>query len=140
MTEHDDVPRMCREVRAHVPCHVSGSLPRWRYRLVGAHLRRCEGCAAELHRQREVTAVLDALTAESAEATASPPPELLDTLIGLTAEPGLRQRAAVPARGAVSGARPGLSAALLLTAAAAGTAVGYATWRAVRAVGRFRRP
>jgi hypothetical protein len=44
----------------------------------------------------------------------------------------LRERAAVPARGAVSGARPALSVAFLTVGAAASTGVGYAAWRTAR--------
>jgi len=64
---------------------------------------------------------------------AEPPPEgLLDELLAQAARPGVKGRAAVPVRGAVSGARPALSVALLVAGAAAGTGVGYAGWRGVR--------
>jgi hypothetical protein len=52
--------------------------------------------------------------------------------------PSPRARAAVPARGAVSGARPVLSLALLVAGAAVGTGAGLAGRRVVRAV-RVRR-
>jgi hypothetical protein len=71
------------------------------------------------------------------EATEAPPPDgLLETLLEQAEQPGVRGRAAVPARGAVSGARPGLSVAFLIVGAAAGTAAGYATWRSARIVRR----
>jgi hypothetical protein len=51
----------------------------------------------------------------------------------------VRERAAVPVRGAVSGARPGLSVAFLTVGAAASTGLGYGLWRGVRAVRRRHR-
>lgn len=124
--------RICAEVQANLPAHVAGSLPRLRRRLVGLHLRRCHDCQRELARQRDVAAGLQVL-GPPAEA---PPAGLLDALLAQAADPGVKGRAAVPARGAVSGARPALSAALLLAGAAAGTGVGYAGWRGLR---RLRR-
>jgi predicted anti-sigma-YlaC factor YlaD len=126
------VTRICREVRAHLPAYVAGSLPRVHRRLVGLHLRRCPDCQAVFSAERELAAGLRVL-APPAEA---PPEGLLDDLLAQAARPGLKGRAAVPARGAVSGARPALSVALLLAGAAAGTGLGYAGWRGVR---RLRR-
>lgn len=137
--EHADVGRMCREVRVHLPGHVAGDLARWRRRLLTVHLRRCEGCAAELARQELVTRGLRELESAGEDAGGAPPPSLLEALLEQAERPGPRGRAAVPARGAVSGARPGLSAALLLAGAAAGTGAGYAAWRAARAVRRLAR-
>lgn len=132
--------RICREVQAQLPGFVAGTLPGWRRRLIAIHVRRCPNCAPELERQRALVAGLTGLGA-AAEATVPPPPEgLLETLLEQAERPGVRGRAAVPARGAVSGARPGLSVALLVVGAAAGTAAGYATWRSARAVrGRLSR-
>jgi anti-sigma factor RsiW len=140
MTSEPTVSRICREVQAQLPGFVDGTLSWWRRRLVGLHVRRCEDCNAELERQRAVAKGLNQLGA--ATATAEAPPEgLLDTLLEQARQPGVRSRAAVPARGAVSGARPALSVALLVMGAAAGTAAGYASWRAGRSVyGRIRRP
>lgn len=88
-------------------------------------------------RQRLVVEELARLGQAVADEDAdSPPPQLLDTLLEQARRPGLRGRAAVPARGAVSGARPALSLALLATGAAAGTAAGYAVWRGSRAIRR----
>ncbi|MDP9102293.1 MAG: hypothetical protein M3N21_09140 [Actinomycetota bacterium] len=70
---------------------------------------------------------------------AVPPEGLLDRLLEQAAAPGVKGRVAVPARGAVSGARPVLSVALLLAGAAAGTGVGYAGWRGARALRGRRR-
>ena len=130
--------RICREVQAHLPGLVGATLPRWRRRLVALHLRRCDRCTAELERQRAVTAGLGELGAASAAAAAdaAPPDGLLDRLLAQAEQPGVRGRAAVPARGAVSGARPVLSVALLIAGAAAGSAAGFAAWRAARAVRR----
>lgn len=126
--------RICNEVQAQLPRLVDGTLPGWRRRLVALHLRRCDLCRAELERQRAVAAGLEELGAVAAAADEAPPEGLLDTLLEQAERPGVRGRAAVPARGAVSGARPALSVLFLLVGAAAGTAAGYATWRSARAV------
>ena len=132
--------RICREVQAQLPGLVAGTLPRWRRRLISIHVRRCPDCGPELERQRAVVAGLSGLGAVAAAEAPAPPEGLLETLLEQADHSGLRGRAAVPARGAVSGARPGLSGALLVGGAAAGTAAGYATWRSARAVrGRFTR-
>ena len=63
--------------------------------------------------------------------TAAQPPEgLLEDLLAQASHPGVKGRAAVPVRGAVTGARPLLSAALLAAGAAVGGGTGYACWRA----------
>ena len=132
--------RICREVQAQLPGLVAGTLPRWRRRLISIHVRRCPDCGPELDRQRAVVAGLSGLVAAVVAEAPAPPEGLLETLLDQADHPGVRGRAAVPARGAVSGARPGLSVALLVVGAAAGTAAGYATWRSARAVrGRFTR-
>lgn len=128
--------RICQEVQAHLPEFVAGTLPGWRRRLVAVHLRRCEDCREELRRQETVAAGLDELAGEERAQPEQPPPGLLDALLAQAERPGVRGRAAVPARGAVSGARPGLSVALLVIAAATGTALGYAAWRGGRALRR----
>ena len=128
------IGRICREVQAQLPAMVAGTLPRWRRRLVMLHLRRCDACSAELENQREVAEGLQHLGEALAARTEEPPAYLLDTLLATAEQPGVRGRAAVPARGAVSGARPALSVALLVAGAAAGTAAGYAGWRGARAV------
>jgi len=120
--------RVCDEVRSVLPGYVDGSLPRLRRSLVRLHLRRCATCQAEFSGQRQVRAALHALTAPAE----SPPTGLLESLLESTASP----RGAVPLRGAVSGARPALSLALLAAGAAAGTGVGYASWLSARVVRR----
>ncbi|MEX2292130.1 MAG: zf-HC2 domain-containing protein [Mycobacteriales bacterium] len=124
--------RLCREVTSQLPAYVDRSLPRLRRRLVGLHLRRCPDCQRAFSAERELAAGLRGL----AVPTEPPPPGLLEELLSQAARPGVKARAAVPARGAVSGARPALSVVFLLAGAAAGTGVGYAGWRGVR---RLRR-
>lgn len=123
---------VCREVQVQLPGYVARTLPRVRRRLVGLHLRRCPDCQAAFSAERDLAAGLRVLAAP-----AEPPPDgLLEELLAQAARPGVKARAAVPARGAVSGARPVLSVALLVAGAAAGTGIGYAGWRGVR---RLRR-
>ena len=136
MSTNDTPGRVCREVQAQLPAYEAGSLKRWRRRLIDLHLRRCADCSWELTRQQELAAGLEMITITEMEPPPPPPDDLLDTLLAQAEHPDLRARAAVPARGAVSGARPGLSAALLLAGAATGTAIGYAGWRTARAVSR----
>lgn len=121
--------RICEEVQGQLPSYVDRSLPRLRRRLVGLHLRRCPDCQAEFARQRDVSEGLAALAGRPE----TPPDGLLDALLDSAARPGVKGRVAVPARGAVSGARPALSVALLVAGAAAGTGLGYAGWRGARA-------
>lgn len=128
----DKDSRICREVQGQLPSYVDRSLPRLRRRLVGLHLRRCRDCQAEFARQREVSTGLAALAGQPE----TPPEGLLDSLLDSASRPGMKGRAAVPARGAVSGARPALSVALLVAGAAAGTGIGYASWRSARAARR----
>jgi anti-sigma factor RsiW len=126
------VSRICDEVQGQLPSYVDGSLPRLRRRLVALHLRRCGDCQRALAAERDVAAGLRELAAP-----VEPPPEgLLDELLASAARPGIKGRAAVPARGAVSGARPALSIALLVAGAAAGTGVGWASWKGVRRLHR----
>lgn len=124
--------RICVEVQANLPAYVDKSLSRVRRRLVGLHLRRCADCQREFSVQRDVAAGLRVLSTPAEE----PPHGLLEDLLAQAARPGVKGRAAVPARGAVSGARPALSVALLVAGAAAGTGVGFAGWKGVR---RLRR-
>ena len=131
-----ELSRLCREAQSHLPAYVDRTLPRFRRRLVGLHLRRCADCQAAFSLQRDVHAGLRSLTGPAP----APPDGLLDRLLEGAASPGVKGRVAVPVRGAVSGARPVLSVALLLAGAAAGTGVGYAGWRGARALrGRRRR-
>jgi len=125
----DRVPRMCREVQATLPSYADGLLGGLRRRAVHMHLKRCTACQESFELQQRMRS---AFTPGGDE---TPPPELLDALLARAGRRGLRERAAVPVRGAVSGARPVLSAALLAGAALAGTGVGWAGWQAARRIG-----
>lgn len=126
--------RRCERVRARIPELVDDTLPAWRRRLLVRHVTRCQGCTAELERQRAVAAGLRELHSSPHGPEADPPEELLDEILERLREPRLRERVAAPARGAVSGARPGLS---LATVAIAGLII-YLAWRGARGAGRRR--
>jgi predicted anti-sigma-YlaC factor YlaD len=123
-----DTPRFCREAQAQLPFLVSGELTGWGARVVRAHVKRCSECSAELARQEQLSSAL----ATMRESPPEPPPGLLDELLRRASGGSLRERAAVPARGAVSGARPAMSVAFLTVGAAASTGLGYAAWRGAR--------
>lgn len=113
-------------VRARLPRLVDGTLPGWRQRLMRRHLARCEDCAAELDRQQAVAEGLRTLGENIPRH--DPPDELLDAILERVHDPGIRERMAGPARGAVSGARPELSVAAALLS----LLVVYLVWRAAR--------
>jgi anti-sigma factor RsiW len=113
-----------------MPAMVSGELTGWPLHVVRAHLRRCPDCPAELALQGQLATALTALRDSPVE----PPPGLLDELLARADRRGVRERAAIPARGALSGARPGLSVAFLTVGAAASTGIGYGLWRGARAL------
>lgn len=127
----NEVPRRCARVRRRLPLYARDELSRWRQRLVARHLGRCDGCAAQLVREQEVLEQLELVGEQEEEALAdvAPPDDLLATLLDQAREPTLRERVAVPARGAVSGARPGLSVALVATILALLALAGWAGWR-----------
>ena len=125
---HADAPRFCREAQAQLPFLVSGELTGWGARVVRAHVKRCSECSAELNRQEQLSSALTSLR----ETRPEPPPGLLEDLLHRARGGNLRERAAVPARGAVSGARPALSVAFLTVGAAASTGVGYGLYRGAR--------
>ena len=121
-------PRFCRETQAQLPFLVSGELTGWGARVVRAHLKRCEDCRSELARQEQLTTAFASLR----ESPPEPPAGLLDNLLARAHGGSLREKAAVPARGAVSGARPAMSVAFLTVGAAASTGVGYAVYKGAR--------
>jgi predicted anti-sigma-YlaC factor YlaD len=129
-------PRFCREAQAQLPFLVSGELTGWGARVVRAHVKRCDDCSAELARQEQLNTALASLR----DARPEPPPGLLDELLHRARGGGLRERAAVPARGAVSGARPAMSVAFLTVGAAASTGIGYAAYKGARWALARRRP
>jgi anti-sigma factor RsiW len=123
--------RTCARVQRRLPRLVEGELPAWRRRLVLRHVARCDACAAELGRQQSLADGLRELgDAPDAAGEEEPPEELLDAILERVHDTGIRARVAVPARGAVSGARPELStAAVLMT-----LLVVYLVWRVVRGI------
>lgn len=122
--------RTCEQVQGRLPRVVDGTLPGWQRRLVLRHVARCEDCSAELERQRTVAAGLRELSDAAPGPDPDPPDELLDEILEQVHDPGVRERVAGPARGAVSGARPELSLTALLVAAV----VVYLAWRVARRV------
>jgi len=130
MSNETDLPRFCRETHSQLPALAAGELSGWPLHVVRGHLKRCESCRAESQRQEQLTAALSSLK----DAPPAPPAGLLDDLLARADQRGVRERAAIPARGALSGARPGLSIAFLTVGAAASTGIGYGLWRGARAV------
>jgi predicted anti-sigma-YlaC factor YlaD len=124
------LPRFCRETRSQLPALESGELSGWPLHVVRAHLRRCPDCSAEQVRQEQLASALASLKGQPP----TPPPDLLENLLARADQRSVRERAAVPARGALSGARPGLSVAFLTVGAAASTGVGYGVYRGLKAL------
>ena len=118
--------KVCAEVRANLPSYVDGSLDLVRRRLLALHLRRCRECQAEFSIQREVHTGLASLAAGGD----NPPDGLLEQLLENAASP----RGAAPLRGAVSGAKPALSVALLAAGAASAVGAGYVSWMSAKNV------
>lgn len=132
----DDLPRLCREVR-EIMADSAGLAPTgMTKRVADAHLKHCPECAKELSKQSVVKEGLSALKGESE----MPPEGLLEDVLAATEEEqGLRTWIAGPARGAVSGARPQLTAAVIVGGALAGTGIGWATVSGVRKIRAKRR-
>jgi len=112
------------EVRELLPAYVARDLGRVRRSLVAVHLRRCGPCQAEFSRQRSVSEGLASLAAP----VEGPPDGLLERLLEQSGSPKLHG----PLRGAVSGARPAYSAALLLAGAVTAAGAGYASWASAK--------
>jgi anti-sigma factor RsiW len=130
------VKRTCELVQARLPHVADGTLTGWRRRLLLRHIADCDACASEFERQQTVSEGLHELGEAAHGSEPDPPEELLDEILDRVHNPGLRERVAGPARGAVSGARPELSVTAVLLA----MLVVYATWRAARRlVGWLRR-
>ena len=124
--------RVCNEVRAELPAYVERSLSAFRRSLIAIHLRRCSACQAEFSLQRDLHEGLRSLAAGDD----TPPDGLLESLLEQSESP----RGAAPLRGAVSGAKPLYSAALLLAGAASAAGAGYASWLSAKHLRRrFRR-
>jgi anti-sigma factor RsiW len=116
--------RVHAEVRALLPSYVDGTLGHVRRPLVAVHLRRCGACQAEFSKQREVAAGLSSLAAP----VEGPPDGLLEKLLEQSGSGRLHG----PLRGAISGARPAYSAALLLAGAVTAAGAGYASWASAK--------
>jgi anti-sigma factor RsiW len=112
--------RVCQEVQANLPAYVERTLSPFRRKLVALHLRRCARCQAEFSLQRELHDGLRSLAASGD----TPPDGLLESLLEQADSP----RGAAQLRGAVSGAKPAYSAALLLVGAVSAAGAGYASW------------
>lgn len=120
--------RVHAEVRTLLPAYVDRSLGQVRRQLVAVHLRRCAACQEEFSRQRSVAEGLASLAAP----VEGPPDGLLEQLLENAGSP----KGAAPLRGAVSGARPAYSAALLLAGAVTAAGAGYASWASARSLRR----
>ena len=127
---------LCRETQSQLPAMLAGELHGLGERAVRKHVERCSECADAMARQASVHAGLQALRGS----TVAPPEGLLDDLLAVTAKKGLRGKAAVPARGAVSGARPGMSVAFVAAGLVASTGIGWAAVKGGRAVLSRRKP
>lgn len=125
-------PRRCERTRRHLPELVTDDLSRARRWRVQRHLDRCVDCAEALVEERRLVDDLNRL-ADDDPPPVAPPDDLLGRLLADVDDPGIRARIAVPARGAVSGARPGLTAALVLAVLAVAVGAGWAGWRLGRA-------
>lgn len=124
--------RVHAEVRELLPAYVARSLGPVRRNLIAGHLRRCAPCQEEFSRQRAVSQGLASLAA----APDGPPEGLLDTLLAQSGSP----RGASHLRGAISGAKPAYSAALLLAGAVTAAGAGYASWLSAKHLRRRLRP
>lgn len=131
----------CERVRDRLPELVAGDLGRLARRRVERHLAGCESCRYEAERQRIVADGLEDVGRATTDelSAAGPPDDLLATLLEQAHDGGLRTRAAVPARGAVSGARPGLSVALAIFVLATAGLAAWAGWQLGHRVARSRR-
>lgn len=117
--------RVHAEVRELLPAYCGNTLGQVRRSLVAVHLRRCGPCQADFSRQRAVTDGLASLAAP----VDGPPDGLLERLLD---QSGTSPKVAGPLRGAVSGARPAYSAALLLAGAVTAAGAGYASWASAK--------
>lgn len=131
-----ELPRLCRSVREvlHELDHAGLAPTGMTRRVTQSHLKHCKDCAAEMLRQRAVDAGLALLREQDQTA---PPAGLLEDLLANTESArGLRTRVAEPARGAVSGARPKLTAAMIGVGVVAGTGLGWAAFSTTRKLRR----
>jgi hypothetical protein len=113
------------EVRELLPAYCARELGPVRRQLIAVHLRRCAPCQAEFSKQRAVSSGLSSLATPVDD---GPPDGLLEQLLEQTGSSRLHG----PLRGAVSGARPAYSAALLLAGAVTAAGAGYASWASAK--------
>lgn len=118
--------RVHDEVLALLPAYATRTLHQPRRYLIAVHLRRCPSCQAAYSKQRSVSEGLAALAAP----VDGPPEGLLEQLLDNSSSP----RGASPLRGAVSGARPAYSAALLLAGAVTAGTAGYLGWMSTKQI------
>lgn len=118
------IPKICREVRELGP----DAAPMAR-RVADSHLEQCTDCR-------------EALASPLASGLQDPdvPEGLLEDVLSASELTGVRGKLVGPARGAVSGAKPQLTAAVIVTGALAGTGVAWGTVRGVRKIRKRRRP
>jgi anti-sigma factor RsiW len=118
----------CSGVRTDLPGLDGHELSTRRATEVRAHLADCPDCAAEAASYRAMRRTL----AELRDVPLTPPGGLLDQLLDRAASPGVVERAAVVARGAVSGSRPRVVAAGVGLGAVAAGGLSLLAWRTVR--------
>lgn len=121
MTDAHLTDKVHAEVRELLPAYCARELGPLRRSLIAVHLRRCAPCQAEFSKQRTVA---DGLSSLAEPGDAAPPEGLLEQLLEQSGSSRLHS----PLRGAVSGARPAYSAALLLAGAVTAAGAGYASW------------
>ncbi|MCA1824204.1 MAG: anti-sigma factor [Mycobacteriales bacterium] len=123
------VPAACAAVRLDLPGLDGHELTTRRVTELRDHLAGCVECSELAASYRAVRRTL----AELHDMPVAPPPALLDSLLDRVSAPGVRERAAVLGRGAISGARPKVVAAGAGIGALAAAGLGFAAWRVVRA-------
>jgi anti-sigma factor RsiW len=123
------LPARCASTRADLPGLDGHELSTRRATELRSHLAECPDCAALAASYRSVRRTL----ADLHHVAAAPPEGLLDSILDRTADVGVREKAAVLGRGAVSGARPKVIAAGAGVGALATVGAGFLAWRALRA-------
>jgi anti-sigma factor RsiW len=122
------LPPRCASTRADLPGLDGHELSTRRATELRAHLADCPECAELAASYRSVRRTL----ADLQHVAVEPPDGLLESLLDRTAAPGVREKAAVLGRGAVSGARPRVIAAGAGIGAVATVGAGLLAWRALR--------
>lgn len=123
------LPARCASTRADLPGLDGHELSTRRATELRSHLAECPDCAALAASYRSVRRTL----ADLHHVAAAPPDGLLDSILDRAGDVGIREKAAVLGRGAVSGARPKVIAAGAGVGALATVGAGFLAWRALRA-------